>query len=249
VLGISVSAYQLVSPESTHGQHLESSEAKRAEAERGEPPASDPQAGDPLSARERKAAAERLLFVGFVVSLALLAGAGAVFTRSIYLSRRLDKLSEMTRMGGHSPAPALSRMGELGRRIRRLYEELLEISDRKSDKISALTAANETVLRVTARPVAILDARAVVLRANRAMLELLQRQPSEVVGSSAEELFEDAGVSAALERLTTVREEISLAWREAHISLIPVYGRGGTLSYGVCVVERHEPGNSTGKRA
>ena len=193
---------------------------------------------DSAAAAEAKLLAERVLFSGIVATLIVLSGGIAVIIRSVKLTQLLDKLVAMNRMSGFSPESALARLGDVGDRIATIYHQVSELSEKKSRKISGLTALNELLLNVSDQMVMIVDAAGHVLQASRPLLERLDRARGEIVGVHLDDLLPGANIDAAIREASQTRSAVV---RERHgdsIVFDPVINSDAEVSYLVAVITK-----------
>lgn len=193
---------------------------------------------DAAGSAEVKLLSERVLFAGIIgIAVVLIAGF-LVILRSVNLSRRLDKLVAMNRMTGFSPEMALKRLGDVGDRIATIYRQVSDLSEKKSRKISSLTALNELLLGVSEQMVLVVDVAGNVLQVSRPLLERVGRSRTEIIGLSLDELIPGASVAAAIREASQTRSAVVRDRRGDSLILNPVINRDGEVAYLVALLTR-----------
>lgn len=184
-----------------------------------------------------KLLAERVFFVGLVGSLVVIITSTAVVLRSMWISARLQKLVEMSRMSGFSTTSGLNQLGEIGRQIAELYAPMADVSNKKSRKISALTALTQSVMEMTSQPVLVVDATGVVTHVSGAALERAERNRAQIVGQHLDTVLPQVDVSAALRELQRTRAPVRQE-REDHkpLEVRPILNSAGELAYAVVLL-------------
>ncbi len=190
-----------------------------------------------VEAGTAKLLAERVFFVGIVASLVVIITSIAVVLRSIWISARLQKLVEMSRMSGFSTTSGLNRLGEIGRQIAELYAPMADVSNKKSRKISALTALTQSVMEMTSQPVLVVDASGVVTHVSGSALDRAERNRTQIVGQHLDTVLPQVDVSAALRELQRTRAPVRQE-REDHkpLELRPILNSAGELAYAVVLL-------------
>ncbi len=177
--------------------------------------------------------AENLLFLAILLAAALLLSFLAAILRSQSLSRRLDRLIELTRRGDSPPVESLRKMGLLGEKILSLHRQLNRLNEAKSLKISTLSRINRFFLDNSRLPVVIVDCKGRIEAASRSYLERKCGQGGEVVGRHLNDLDSTVPFAELLRRLREERRPID--WRQKErVSFHPIFNRNGDLANIVC---------------
>ena len=193
-------------------------------------PAVDPSALKLLS--------ERILFIGIVATIVVAATGIAVILRSAKFSMLLDKLIEMNRVTGFSPEVTLNKLGDVGKKISTIYRQMTELSEKKSRKISGLTALNELLLYFTNRMVLVVDATGRVLQASPPLLERLDQTSLEIQKAFVDDLIPGAEVAAAIKEASQSHAPVVRERKGDSLVLNPVIDRDGEVAYLVAILTR-----------
>ncbi|MFW5689814.1 MAG: hypothetical protein ACOC1U_09590, partial [Spirochaetota bacterium] len=182
---------------------------------------------------------ERVLFLGIVGALVIASASTTIVVRSFRLSTQLRKIVEMNRLTGYSPELALNRIGEVGQAIVTLYGQLNEMSEKKSLKISALTALNEYLLAASDELIAVTDASGTIVQASRPLFQRLGERPQGVIGAHLDSLVPGAQTGSAVIEMNRTRTQVVRERRGDSIVFTPVINRAGDVAYAVVTLTRH----------
>jgi PAS domain-containing protein len=136
-----------------------------------------------LSSDEAKTAAERVLFVGIVAATVVGVTLFGMLARLHQLSVTLTRLADLNRVGGHEFVPTLRRLGEVGESILQLYEQTIDLSERKTMRISAMDSLLSVLVARSPRSILIVDPAGKIVRATPAALQFLDTSTANVVGA------------------------------------------------------------------
>ena len=192
----------------------------------------------PGEAAAMKVISERILLTGIVATVTVLGAGTAVIGRSAKFSSLLDKLIEMNRVTGFSPEVALNKLGDVGRKISTIYRQMTELSEKKSRKISALTALNELLLYSTDRMILVVDAGGRVLQASPPLLERIDQTLLEVQRVPLDDLLPGAEVESAIKEANKSHAPVVRERKGDSLVLNPVIDRNGEVTYLVVILTR-----------
>jgi hypothetical protein len=181
---------------------------------------------------------ERILFIGIVATVVVAAGGIAVIWRSAKFSMLLDKLIEMNRVTGFSPETALNKLGDVGKKISTIYRQMTELSEKKSRKISALTALNELLISVADRMILIVDAGGRVLHASAPLLKQINQTSLEIQKVFMDDLIPEARVESAIKEASQSHAPVVRERKGDSLVLSPVLDRNGEVAYLVAILTR-----------
>lgn len=184
-----------------------------------------------------KVQAERVLFVGIIAVIVVVAAAATVVLHALWISARLEKLVEMSRISGFPATAALTRLGEIGNRIAALYAPLADVSNMKSRKISALSALVEALIDATPEPVLVVDATGMISHAGREMLEESGTSRTNVVGLYLDTVIPNAGTAAALREMRTAHVPAQQERKDRpSLKFTPILNSAGELTYALVML-------------
>jgi hypothetical protein len=189
-------------------------------------------------ADEGRLLAEDLLYLGFLLALALTGGGVLVLVRGLSVSRELDRIIEFARAGSQPVEDRLRRLGALGGRIRALNAALADVSERRLVRISALNATVSYLVANSALPLALVDVTGRVAAASPAFLSKLRiegKPPADLADMLPGLDF--PAVVAGLER-----DRTPMPWNEGSEScgFHPLFDRRNELATVVCVLGKME---------
>lgn len=148
-----------------------------------------------LSAGEAKTAAEGVLFVGIAATTAVGVTLIGMLARLHQLSVTLTRLADLNRLGGHEFAPTLRRLGEVGESILQLYEQTIDLSERKTIRISAMDSLLSILVARSPGSILVVDPAGKIVRATPTALQFLDASTSDVVGAEVDDVV--SGVAFA----------------------------------------------------
>ncbi len=184
-----------------------------------------------LSASERKALAERILFVGIVGSSIVLAGLGAAAYDTVGLNSLLRRLSDMHRMSGDQLHLALRRFGSVGDQLGHLYDNINALSDRKSRRIAAMNSLLTTILAHSEKRMLIVNAAGDVYKATTQALEHLERPAPDVVEKPIDSIIEEEAFSQTAAALARRAGTYAIDGADETVAVIRVMGDQGLAAY------------------
>lgn len=190
-----------------------------------------------LSETERKLHAENLLYLTLISSILLAFCYGVLFARSRSIIKEIDKIIELTRVGNISIQESLKKIGIIGRKIRTLYENLNDLNEKKSLKISSLSGLIAFLLGNVDLSLLVTDATGKVTDVSQRFKERSEDDGGSAVGKNINDIlpelpFEE--IATALERQHNL---IQRQIREP-FSFYPIFNRAGDMSHVVCIIGR-----------
>ncbi len=184
-----------------------------------------------LGAPERKALAERVLFVGIVGSLVLVAGLAVAAYQTISLNRLLRRLSDTHRMSGDQLHLALRRFGSVGGQLGNLYRNINALSDLKSRRIAAMNSLLATILTRSQSKMVVVNAAGQVYQATSAALEYLDLSSSDVTEEPIDSIIEGESFSETAATLARSAGTYAIEGHDETVTVIRVLGDQGIAAY------------------
>jgi len=185
-----------------------------------------------VSPERAKFLAERLLFAGIVLALALGAYGISVAANSLRFTRSLDRLVRLSRSESFSPDSSLRELGPVGERLADILYEMNRLGEKKSLKIAGLHSLADRLVSDLDRRVIVCSAAGTVLYASRPLLAAAGLEKKACVGRPAEALFPGHGLADSIESLFRGREGEGDAG--GHVTLSAVENHRGERVYAVC---------------
>ena len=125
--------------------------------------------------------AEKVLFIGIILVCIVSAAFITVFIKSRNINRDLEKLIRQNRLNPEATGPGLLKLGETGRKLNSLYQQIDEVSRKRGLKIGALSEANEFLSRNISEPVLLIDVSGRIIQVSRGYLELHGLRRSDII--------------------------------------------------------------------
>jgi hypothetical protein len=199
-----------------------------------------------ITQEQAKLSSESFLFIAILLTLLVQAGFWTVLLRSRSVSKELDKVTEMARMGNFTPSESLRKLGTLGEKIRNLYYRLNELNEMKSIKISSLSAINSFLLINSEMSLLLADPTGRVVEASRVFVERSKQPRTETLGKFLVDIIRDLDFKGLVARLERDRS-LTTDSDAKGASFFPVFNRNSQLSFIVSVLGRetiHTPRDS-----
>lgn len=141
-----------------------------------------------------KAAGERLLYLGIVASVIVVAATAWLLADHISFNRQLDRAAGMVRREGRLPDQKIRRLGVVGDRIAVLFDQLGAKNEALRNRIDAQRQVIEFETKNITQPMCITDVRGTVLYVTTAMLNRFDRPIGEVAGRRLQALVSDLDI-------------------------------------------------------
>lgn len=178
-----------------------------------------------------KAGAEQLLFGGIIAAIALGAIGVYLVRRSLKMSRILKKVAAMNAMGGFSPRDAFLRLGEVGVTLNTIFARTVELSEKKSRKILAMSELVEHLLSTIKRPLLVANAAGTIVHVSRSVLEsggisrmLIEHRPLD-------EVLPGLDFPEAVRLLRGSGNSVSVPFNSGNVQMDGVTERDGQIAY------------------
>ena len=184
-----------------------------------------------LSPLERKVLSERILLLGIVGALIVLASLALAAYDAVNLNSVFKRLSGMHHMSGDQLQMMLRSLGSVGDQISDLYDNLNDLSARKSTLIAALNSLLSAVLARTDKNMLIVNAAGKIYRATPAAMEYLELSSANVTDKPIDDVIDTeqfAETAAAATR--SVGAHAIEGGRDA-VVVIPVMNNQGLAAY------------------
>ena len=193
---------------------------------------------------ERKFHAENLLYLALIASILVILSYGAIVGRSYSLIKEIDKIIELTQLGNTTVEESLKRIGIIGKKIFRIYENLNELNVKMTLKISSLSGINTFLLNNIDLSLLIADAGGRITEVSRKYRERDQADERGATGKHIAEIFPDVAFEEIANNLETQRVFHQNTGGQA-LSFLPVFNREDNLSHVICVIGKEQINTGT----
>ncbi len=187
-----------------------------------------------------KTDAESVLFAAIVTATLIALFLLAILSRSLYLSRELDKIVEMSRYRDFSPEVSLKRLGRIGDRLSSLYHNANAISESKTRKIGALSELNSFLVRNVSAPLVVFELAGNVVHASRGLEERIGSVRTELLVATVTTLFPDLAWNEVEIELLRRRTPVARKTGIGEMTFYPIEDRADEIAYIVCSLEKPE---------
>ncbi|HUX13823.1 MAG TPA: PAS domain-containing protein [Spirochaetia bacterium] len=187
-----------------------------------------------------KTDAESILFAAIVAATVIALILLAILSRSLYLSRELDKIVEMSRYRDFSPEVSLKRLGRIGDRLSSLYHNANAVSESKTRKIGALSDLNSFLVRNVSAPLVVFELPGNVVHASRGFEERIGAGRTELLSATVTTLFPDLAWNEVEIELLRRRTPVARKTGIGEMTFYPIEDRADEIAYIVCSLEKPE---------
>ena len=192
----------------------------------------------PQVASAAKTTAETVLFSAVVITCVVVLALAAILARSLYLTRELDKIAQMSRHQDFSPEASLRKLGPIGDRLNAVYHNANAISESKSRKISALSELNSFLVINQQTPLLVTDLTGKIIHASRSFEEKAGLSRNEVIDADAGVVLGGIAWNEVETELLRLRTPVARKTKIGEITFYPVEDRAGEIAYVVCTLEK-----------
>jgi len=180
------------------------------------------------AAEGRKGPAETMLFIGLAACAFEILLAGAMLAESRRRRADLDSIAELVRSGGNLPYDRLARFGSFGERIRQIFQDISDVSERKSARIASLTGLLRAVLESVEIPMLVVGLDGRVVEASHGARTDERFEGLRVGHSRLVEFFPDADPGSVLQEAD--RSHAAVELKDGAL-LYPVFSVRGEISH------------------
>ncbi len=181
-----------------------------------------------------KSPAETVFFWALVAFVLLIV---VLFYIVIYSRRRvrgMEKIVELVRFNGVLAEDRFSEFGSLGTSLRLLYHEILEVSERRADRIYLLNNMTETLLGFVDEAMLVTDVAGKVLLASPKYIAKYGEQSLNIVGSMITKLYPGLDFKSVFLQAEQTHGSIEYKIADASAVFYPVHGKQNTID-AMCV--------------
>jgi len=178
-----------------------------------------------------KVLAERMLFLGLLAAIAVVGFSAAVFIRSVRIHAALDRLVALSRLSGGFSGEPLSRLGELGTRISELYKHVTEVSEKKSQKISAISSLNQFLLNRIELKIVITDVAGRITQLSKPFVDEQESGRQDFLGLHVNQLLPDLNFHEVFTTLERTHGAVEVTVKAGAFRMFPILDRNNHVAY------------------
>ena len=189
--------------------------------------------------QEMQFLAERILFLTLIFAIVATVLFFHMLRKSRNILKELDKIIELSRFSRFSSDLSIQKLGPLGDKVALLYNQISELSEKKTLKISALHNLNDFLINNIQLPLLITDVTGTIVHASKQYLDSNEKNRSEVLDASIQQLYQEIDIKNIILMLIKNKAPIeNESISNTHVSFFPILNREGSITYVVCVFER-----------
>jgi hypothetical protein len=193
-----------------------------------------------LTADGDKTGAERLLTYCLVAFGVMIFFCVRVLAYGRRAARRFDKILDAAKLKGQLPLDRLDYFGKFGANMRRLYEELHALGERKSSRIQQQNLTVNKLLEFIGLPLLVVDATGEVRKASGGFCEKHKISAAQAAGTQLRGYVEDLDFSDILLQANRTKGSVEVKSGKTNLTFYPVLSMGNDVSYFVVAFGPHE---------
>ncbi len=193
-----------------------------------------------FSKNELKIHAESYLFISIVSAVGVLLAFAVLLLRSRNISRELDKLIDMVRYGNFALEGGLKRIGPLGDKIRQINQQLSDLNEMRSLRISSLVGINTFLINNIRLALLITDITGKVSRISPRCVDRLKIESAEAVGRHITEILPEVAFQEVVSGIEKKHTPVILSELKDSPSFYPVFNRNNELANLICVLGKED---------
>jgi hypothetical protein len=193
-----------------------------------------------LTAGGDKAGAERLLLYGLVAVSVIIFFCVRVLIYGRRAARRFDKILDATKLRGQLPLDRLDYFGKFGANMRRLYEELYALGERKSSRIQQQNLTINRLLEFIGTPLLVVDATGEIRKASGGFAEKHKIPAAAVAGKPLVEYLTGLDFQDVLQEANRTKSAVDVKIEKSPVAFYPVLSEKNDVSYFITVFGPHE---------
>jgi hypothetical protein len=187
-----------------------------------------------------KAGAERLLMYGLVAAGVIVFFCVRVLVYGRRAARRFDKILDAAKLRGQLPLDRLDYFGAFGANMRRLYEELHALGERKSHRIQQQNLTINRLLEFIALPLLVVDATGEIRKASGGFAEKHKIPAADAAGRSIHGYVEDLDFTDVLQEANRTKGPVEVKSGKTLLTFYPVLSAANDVSYLIVAFGPHE---------
>ncbi|MBN2351743.1 MAG: hypothetical protein JXD23_04165 [Spirochaetales bacterium] len=193
-----------------------------------------------LAADGDKAGAERLLTYCLVAFGVMIFFCGRVLAYGRRAARKFDKILDAAKLKGQLPLDRLDYFGKFGANMRRLYEELHALGERKSNRIQQQNLTINKLLEFIGAPLLVMDAGGEVRKASGGFCEKHKISAAQAVGTQVRGYVEDLDFREILLQANRTKGPVEVKSGKTPLTFYPVLSIDNDVSYFIVAFGPHE---------
>jgi hypothetical protein len=193
-----------------------------------------------LTAHGDKAGAEQLLLYGLVVIAVFIFFSVRVFIYGKRAARKFDKILDSAKLRGQLPLDRLDYFGAFGANMRRLYQELSTLGERKSSRIQQQNLTINKLLEFIGVPLLVVDATGEIRKASGGFAEKYKISAAAVPGKPLQEFLAGLDFPDVLQEANRTKSAVELKIEKISAAFYPILSEKNDVSYFITVFGPHE---------
>ncbi len=193
-----------------------------------------------LMANGDKTGAERLLMYCLVAGGVMIVFCVRILAYGRRAARKFDKILDALKLKGQLPLERLDYFGAFGANMRRLYEELHALGERKSSRIQQQNLTINKLLEFVNVPLLVVDATGEVRKVSGGFSEKHKITPVQAAGTQLRGYVEDLDFQAILQQANRTKSPAEVKSGKIPLTFYPVLTENNDVSYFVVVFGPHE---------
>lgn len=191
-----------------------------------------------LSPEDLRFTAERILYLGILLTLLFLVVGIVLFLKGLKTARRLARLVEQSRYRRLSLQSDFRGFGRFGKELKELYGGILELNEMMGRKIAAQGTLLELLISNSNARILVTDSGGRIIYISKALAEEIEIEKQEAIGGSVENIWEEIRFGELRPKLEEQLQAVEIETTAHPLTAYPVAGPDGLISYVVFNTER-----------
>lgn len=184
-----------------------------------------------------KVYAEKMLFCAIVVMILLFSITLSTIAFSRRKTRIIEKMAETVKSNGILVDEKFLEFGKIGLNLRVLYNEILEISQKRANRIYFLNKILLFLTNILEENLVITDVKGCVLYSTNNCMELLNIEEKNLAGRNIQDILPEVDLPSILQEVEKEHQIIEIRMESISADAYPIFSQTETTE-GFCIIFR-----------
>ncbi|PIE97384.1 MAG: hypothetical protein CR988_08125 [Treponema sp.] len=192
-----------------------------------------------LTECNKKASAELLFFVSLCTVILIVICCLSVVFYSRRKNNVLRRIIKTARVNGVVAVKRFSEFGKLGLHMQTLFDAILEVSERRSDKIVYLDNMVRAVFNTVQKPSLVVDNRGIIQYFSNGYRKLMDTKEKNILGEHISSIYRELGFEEIIKHIEKVHSDYNIKTESHNFDFFPIFSNNDTLSALYIVIEKN----------
>lgn len=175
--------------------------------------------------------AERFLFNGILLLLAMLAVFSFLFFKSKNIKKELDSIIKTKGINKQSTLNLFKRLGTTGKRLSDLFLQFEAISEKRKDRIICQKSLIDSLLMQTNKPLLVINLKRKIEYISKGMLDKLKLHKADLLDKDVSTITGKIQIKPVLSNLEKTHIAVKTKNRGNVYEWIPIYNEKNEITY------------------